>query len=178
MNRRYATHITESWKYEGDYAIYDYSGEADHMMDAAAWGSGLFAVLSPEGELVGELSIEFFTEDDEATDYADFGNMELINQRELWIGFGMRPDLVGQGRGPRFVGACAEFALKQTRYAGEHVFLGVACFNRRAIRAYEKAGFRVFRQSTGTINGRTFVTVHMRMNVRCQDSLKRSNPGT
>jgi [ribosomal protein S18]-alanine N-acetyltransferase len=170
MTREYALRITENWKYEAEYSIYDYANEADHMLDPGAWGSGIFAILSPEGELVGELSIEFFTSDDEATDYADFGNRDLINQRELWIGFGMRPDLVGKGRGAGFVNACAEYAVKRTGYAGEHVFLGVARFNRRAIRAYEVAGFEVFKHTSGTINGETFKTVHMRKKLRFEDT--------
>ena len=162
MNKEYATEIVETWTYEDEYSIYDYSNEADHMLDSEAWGRGIFAVLNPEGELIGELSIEFFTAEDEVTEYAEFGNRELINQRELWIGFGMRPDLIGQGRGGGFVTACAEYAVKQTEYRGKYVRLGVAAFNERAIRAYEKAGFEVFEQARGTINGETFDCVRMR----------------
>ena len=132
------------------------------MLDSEAWGRGIFAVLSPESELIGELSIEFFDEEDNYTEYSDFGNEALINQRKLWIGFGLRPDLVGQGQGAGFVSVCAEYAVKQSRYRGDYVRLGVAKFNQRAIKAYEKAGFEIFEQVMGTINGKTFECVHMR----------------
>ena len=161
MTKAYATEIVDTWKYEGAYSIYDYSNEAEHMLDSEAWGCGIFAVLDPEGALVGELSIEFFDKEGKYTEYADFGNEELINQKELWIGFGLRPDLIGQGRGADFVTACVQHAVQQSRYRGEYVRLGVATFNERAIKAYQKAGFEIFEQTMGTINGKTFECVHM-----------------
>jgi ribosomal-protein-alanine N-acetyltransferase len=166
MNKAYATEIVETWKYENEYAIYDYANEADHMLDSEAWGRGIFAILNPEGDLIGELSIEFFDEEDKSTKYAEFDNKALINQKELWIGFGMKPDLIGQGRGVGFVTACVEYAVAQSQYNGEYVRLGVARFNERAIKAYEKAGFEIFEQETGTINGKVFECVHMRRKLR------------
>ena len=77
----------------------------------------------------------------------------------------MRPDLVGQGRGSAFVTACAAYAIAQTEYEGEYVRLGVATFNQRAMRAYQKAGFEVFEQEMGTINGQVFECVHMRRKI-------------
>ena len=162
MNEKYAAEIVNTWKYENEHSVYDYSNEAEHMLDTEAWGSGIFAVLNQEGELVGELSIEFFDEKGDYTAYAEFGNKALINQRELWIGFGMRPDQIGQGHGAGFVTACVEYAVKRHQYGGEDVRLGVALFNKRAIKAYEKAGFQIFGRTNGTINGKTFECVHMR----------------
>jgi ribosomal-protein-alanine N-acetyltransferase len=162
MNKAYATEIVNTWKYENEYAIYDYSNEADHMLDEDAWGSGIFAILNPNGELVGELSIEFFDEEEEYTPYSEFSNPELTNQRTLWIGFGMRPDLIGQGRGAEFVTACVQYAVEHFQYCGEYVGLGVALFNQRAIKAYEKAGFQVFEHTVGTINDKKFECVRMR----------------
>jgi len=166
MNKAYVTEIVNTWKYENEYAIYDYSNEAEHMLDEEAWGSGIFTILNQNGELVGELSIEFFDEEEAYTPYAEFDNREITNQRELWIGFGMRPDLIGQGRGAEFVMACAQYAIKHFQYGGEYVGLGVAVFNQRAIKAYEKAGFQVFERTVGTINGKEFECVHMRKKVR------------
>lgn len=162
MTQEYAARIVDTWKYEGEYSIYDYANEADHMLDGDAWGTGIFAILDQAGELVGELSIEFFDEQGQYTDYSDFANEDLINQRELWIGFGLRPDLVGQGRGAEFVSACAEYALERYSYRGENIRLGVAKFNQRAIKAYEKAGFQVFDHAVGEIGGKNFECVYMR----------------
>lgn len=162
MNQEYATTIVDTWKYENEYSIYDYSNEAEHMLDPEAWGRGLFAVLSGEGDLIGELSIEFFDEQEQNTEYHDFGDEALINQRELWVGWGLRPDLVGAGRGVEFVMACVEYAVLQCHYRGDYARLGVAAFNQRAIKAYAKAGFEIFDHTVGDINGKLFECVHMR----------------
>lgn len=162
MNREYASTIVDTWKYEKEYSIYDYSNEADHMLDEEGWGRGIFAVLNQEGELIGELSIEFFDEQGQYTDFRDFDDEALLNERELWIGFGLRPDLVGQGFGVKFVPACVEHATRNYRYHGEYIRLGVATFNQRVIKAYKKAGFQEFEHTVGEIGGKTFECIYMR----------------
>ena len=163
MTSEYARTIVDSWRYGGEYSIYDYANEADHMLDPTAWGVGLFAVLDDSGVLVGELSIEFFDEEDRHTEYTDYGNATLINTREMWIGFGLRPDLVGRGLGPEFVRACVRYAATRCNYAGEYVRLGVATFNRRAIKAYERAGFETYQHTVGEIAGQEYEVVHMKL---------------
>ena len=162
MNRAYASTIVDTWKYEQEYSIYDYANEADHMLDEEGWGSGIFAVLNPQGDLVGELSVEFFDAQGQPADFRDFDDQALINERELWIGFGLRPDLVGQGFGVEFVTACVEYAARRFGYRGEYIRLGVAMFNQRAIKTYEKAGFQKFDQTVGEISGKTFECAYMR----------------
>jgi hypothetical protein len=56
MNKEYATTIVDTWKYENEYSIYDCAHEAEHLLDSEGWGRGIFAVLSQDGDLVGELS--------------------------------------------------------------------------------------------------------------------------
>ncbi len=162
MNKEYASTIVDTWKYENEYAIYDYINEADHMLDKEAWGRGIFAVINQESDLIGELSIEYVDADEQFLDYADFENEDLTNERELWIGFGLRPDLVGKGHGVKFVLACVDFAVRNSRYRGEYARLGVALFNQRAVKTYIKAGFEIFEQTQGEINGKAFECVHMR----------------
>lgn len=162
MNRKYASTIVDTWKYEKEYSIYDYSNEADHMLDEDGWGRGIFAVLDQEGDLIGELSIEYYDAQGQYTNFLDFDDEALINVRELWIGFGLRPDLVGQGRGTEFVMACVEYATQKSHYPGEYVRLGVALFNQRAIKVYEKVGFEKFEQTVGEISGQTFDCAYMR----------------
>jgi len=166
MTREYAQAIVEQWKYGGDYSIYDYVHEAEHMLDAAGWGVGVFAVLDGRGALLGELSIEFYDQAEHYTEYEDYGDDALINHREMWIGFGLRPDWVGRGLGPGFVRACAHFAVEHCHYRGEYVRLGVAAFNQRAIKAYERAGFEAYDRAVGKIAGREYDGVYMRMKLR------------
>jgi len=166
MTEDYARTIVDGWRYGGEYAAYDYVHEAEHILDRTGWGSGIFAVLGGGGELVGELSIEFFDEEENPTEYDEYGDSALINSRQLWLGFGLRPDLTGRGLGGSFVSDCLDFALRQTGYQGEYVRLGVAAFNQRAIKVYERAGFEPFQQAEGEIGGRTFAISYMRKRLR------------
>lgn len=154
--------MVDTWKYEKEYSIYDYSNEADHMFDEQGWGRGIFAVLDQEGDLIGELSIEFFDAQGQYTEYSNFDDEALLNERELWIGFGLRPDLVGLGIGVEFVMACVKYVIQNCHYRGDYIRLGVAMFNQRAIKTYEKAGFEKFEQTVGEISGKTFECVNMR----------------
>lgn len=57
------------------------------------------------------------------------------------LGLGLRPDLCGLGLGPSIVRSMAAEAMK--RMPGNEIDLEVLIWNERAIRAYEKAGFRI-----------------------------------
>ncbi|MBN1148117.1 MAG: GNAT family N-acetyltransferase [Anaerolineales bacterium] len=161
MTEMYARTIVEHWKYGGQYSFHDYANEADHIYDSAGWGKALFAALDENGDLVGELTIEFYDQNDAPIEYADF-NAEKLESAEMWIGFGLKPELTGRGLGVSFVRACLEFAVKWYDYKGEYVRLGAPAFNERAIKVYEKVGFEVFNRAAGEINGREFEAVQMR----------------
>jgi ribosomal-protein-alanine N-acetyltransferase len=165
MNEEYARTIVDGWKYGAEYAIHDYSNEADHILDSKSWEKGLFAVLNEDGELVGELTTEFFDENDDYIEYDDFSD-EKLRGAEMWIGFGLKPELTGRGLGTGFVSACIEYAMKRHNYRGEYVRLGVPAFNERAITVYERVGFEVFDRVVGEVDGREFEAVQMRKRVR------------
>jgi ribosomal-protein-alanine N-acetyltransferase len=162
MTQDYADAIVAEWKYGDAYSIYDYSNEADHILDQTAWGAGLFAVLDRTGELVGELSVEFLDANGDYTEYEQFGDTALIKSRQMWIGFGLRPDLVGRGLGTDFVKSCVHHAVEHHAYQGMSVRLGVAAFNKRAIKVYERAGFEAYDEAVGEIAGQEFDCVYMR----------------
>jgi ribosomal-protein-alanine N-acetyltransferase len=134
MNEQEARAIAR-WHYEGPYAFYDMDQDADdlaELLNPRSWEEKYYAVLDEQGELAGFFT---FTKDGEAVE----------------IGLGLRPDLTGKGKGVglEFVQAGLEFA--KSEYAVSAFRLRVATFNRRAVRVYEKAGFRpvrVFMQET------------------------------
>lgn len=41
MTEEYARVIVDTWKYDAEYSVYDYSNEADHVLDSRSWGIGL-----------------------------------------------------------------------------------------------------------------------------------------
>ncbi len=161
MNEVYAQEIVTHWVYGGEYAIHDYVHEADHMLDGTSWGKGLFAVLNDDGDLVGELTTEFFDADDVCVAYDDF-NPQTLNAAEMWLGFGLKPALTGRGLGAAFVAACIDFAVRTHCYAGEAVRLGVPASNTRAIKVYQRVGFTIFNRVMGEVAGQTFEAVQMK----------------
>ena len=60
---------------------------------------------------------------------------------EVFFGIGVAPDCRGKGYGQQLTkSACA---LSKTRFPGKPLYLEVRTWNTRAVRCYEKAGFRI-----------------------------------
>lgn len=124
-----------AWHYDGAYAFYDADQDPEDLADLlnpASWVDGYVAAHDSAGGLVG-----FFSFNRE-------GNV-------VTVGLGLRPDLTGKGLGRDFLEAGLEFARQ--RYHSETFRLFVATFNQRAIRLYERAGFKPVRTSLNTTNG-------------------------
>jgi ribosomal-protein-alanine N-acetyltransferase len=122
-----------AWRYEAPYDFYDMANDPEgqeYLLGPPERRSGYYAVLSG-GELVG-----FFCFGPGGQlpdfDYPDDGSVD--------IGLGLRPDLTGRGLGLEFLLAGLEFGRRRFAPAGFRLF--VATFNERAIRIYERAGFR------------------------------------
>jgi ribosomal-protein-alanine N-acetyltransferase len=171
MNLEYAKEMIDNWKYGEKYHIYDYLNEEELLLDEENWGLGKFAVLNEENNLVGELTISFFKEEDE--DSEDDGYVEHIIVRnnpqdiyEMWIGWGLNPELCGKGLGLSFVSECINFAVKEYNYKGEYVRCGVAAFNKRAIKVYEKLKFETFHTCEGEIANEKHKVFQMKKKIR------------
>ena len=104
------------WEYEPPYDFYD--GRHEPVRNPERF----FAAFDENGSLVGHYYFE-------------------LEGGVLSYGLGLRPELAGQGRGLEFFRAGLEFGRE--RFRPERVVLAVAAFNERAIRVYERAGFRV-----------------------------------
>lgn len=115
-----------SWRYPPPYDLYNWhpweqmltSGE--EFADPAIRQAQYHAVLDEEDKLCG---------------FAQFFPMSGVTR----LGLGMRPDWCGAGRGERFVRLIAEEARRLN--PDHEIDLEVLIWNKRAIRAYEKAGF-------------------------------------
>jgi RimJ/RimL family protein N-acetyltransferase len=106
----------EAWRYEPPYDFYD--GDAD-------------PVLNPE---------RFYAVRDEGGELAGFYYFEEKPGDTLEVGLGLRPDLTGRGHGTEFFRTALGYGRE--RFAPRLVVLNVAAFNERAIKVYERCGFR------------------------------------
>ncbi len=122
MNEKYAN-IIRKWEYEGEYSIYNYANSKS-LLEPANW-EHIYAILDDNNDLVGEVTFYKNESDD------------------LFYGQGMRPDLTGKGYGAELIKQALKFGISKYNYKRECIFLDVLTFNKRAIKAYEKCGFRV-----------------------------------
>jgi ribosomal-protein-alanine N-acetyltransferase len=123
MSQRQARAVA-AWRYDPPYDFYDAVADPDdlaELLDPEQREGRYFAVLS---------------------DPADFAGFFMFKQEEdiVEVGLGLRPDLTGCGLGLSFL--LAGLAFARERYAPAQFRLAVATFNQRAIRVYERAGFR------------------------------------
>jgi RimJ/RimL family protein N-acetyltransferase len=104
-----------TWRYEPPYDFYD--GDVDPVLNPERF----YEALDEDGSLIGNY---YFEEKGDA----------------LEVGLGLRPDLTGRGLGLEFLLAGIDFGRR--RFGVSRVILNVAAFNERAIKIYERAGFR------------------------------------
>jgi len=112
------------WRYPEPYATYDAEGPLGR-------GLGFFAVDDDDGTLVGYgcLGVEARVPGVEE----EAGTVD--------VGYGMRPDLVGQGLGREFVGAVLAHAVEEDPAA--RLRMSILGWNTRSRRVAEAHGFRV-----------------------------------
>jgi [ribosomal protein S18]-alanine N-acetyltransferase len=108
-----------TWRYEPPYDFYNDDGKPVRNPER------FFVVRDEDDRLVGSLYYE-------------------ERKEGVFYGLGMRPDLTGRGLGVEFVSRGLAFAHE--RFPGKPVILDVAEFNERALKVYERAGFRVTRR--------------------------------
>ena len=116
-----------AWRYPPPYDVYDDDGVPPNNPEL------FYGVHDEDGTVVG---FYFFAPRGDA----------------LFYGLGLRPDLTGRGLGLEFVQAGIAFA--EQRFGQKRLVLDVAEFNERAIRVYERAGFRRIGSHLRSFGGR------------------------
>ncbi len=116
------------WRYPEPYATYDAEGPLGRDI-------GFFAVEDDDGALVG---------------YACVGAEARVPGVEdepgtVDVGYGMRPDLIGQGRGREFVGAVLAKVVE--RHPAARLRMSILRWNTRSRRVAEAHGFRTAGQA-------------------------------
>jgi RimJ/RimL family protein N-acetyltransferase len=118
-----------AWHYAPPYDFYDLASDPD---DAAAMADPARAehrraVLGEDGQLDAFLWFDW--------------HGDVVE-----VGIGLRPDLTGRGLGESFMRAQLEYASQQWQPAAFRLF--VAAWNERAIRLYDRLGFREVARET------------------------------
>lgn len=120
-----------NWRYTAPYDYYNFDADARqadlrYLVDPK---NAFWAILNPQGELEGYCSFG-------ADGQVPGGNYSV---EALDIGMGIRPDLVGQGRGKQYAQAVARYGAGQ--YGTQQLRVTIAAFNQRAQRVWAKLGF-------------------------------------
>ena len=129
--------ITE-WKYPGEYAVYDSTPYEEQKKRG-------FGFANPANH--------FYSFYDE-TALVGFINL-YEEETEIFFGIGVNPDCCGEGYGQQMTKAACD--LSGRLFPGKPLYLEVRTWNARAVRCYEKAGFRItgepIRQTTSVGDG-------------------------
>ncbi len=131
------------WQYPAPYDIYNadpltVDRDSANLLDPA---NRYYVATDEQGMLAGFCCYGV----DARVAGGDYGDPDLLD-----VGLGLRPELTGHGRGAVFFNAVLAFGREHL--GAQRYRLTVAAFNRRAIRIYERAGFRAvaqFRRADG-----------------------------
>lgn len=114
--------VISQWEYEAPYDAYSFKGHHDeYLLDESVWGVEQFC-LTCDGIVLGQVACQYEGDD-------------------LWIGWSMAPEFTGKGNGAAFVNCCVQEIRRVKGHTGR-ILLRVSARNKRAIKAYQKAGFR------------------------------------
>ncbi len=153
----------QTWRYEGEYATYNFDDTPDALAEMLDTRSPYFAVRGAHSELVGFFVYGTAGEvggEMDATEPALYADPA---DHTLSVGLGLRPDLTSKGLGPAFVEAALAYARERFAPSGFRLF--VLDWNVRAIRVYERVGFARVRMLAVTTRHGTLTFVAMRRGV-------------
>jgi len=137
------------WKYEPPYDVYNCPSDAvdevvRYNIDPI---NNVYAIFDQDNNLVG---------------YCSYGRDAQVSggdysERALDIGMMIRPELTGQGRGALFAAEVIRNGISQ--YAPRKLRVTIAAFNKRAVRAWEKNGFKQTQVFNRSGNGMEFIVM-------------------
>lgn len=138
-----------NWRYTFPYDYYNFDTQTfqedlSYLLDSQ---NAFWAILNWQGELEGFCSF--------GLDGQVYGGD--YSRKALDIGMGLRPDLVGQGRGKYYAQAIVEYGLQQ--YGIQPLRVTIASFNQRAQRVWEQLGFEQVERFEKIGSGAEFVVM-------------------
>jgi len=137
-----------TWEYDGIYSFYNNSIQKEKIDRIKGFidSDDDFSIYNEHNELVGNCSF-YYIED------------------AFCVGVQMRPDFTGKGFGTEFVKSIINFGKE--KYDLSYIDLTVAKFNNRAIKVYERLGFKTIFELVNTIRGNDYDFIAMRLEFDC-----------
>ena len=113
-----------NWKYDGDYAIYNNPPYEEQLKMHRGFANpkNNFYSYTDGKELIGYINL-------------------IEEDTEVFFGIGVNPAFCNKGYGQIISKQACE--LSHQLYPGKPIYLEVRTWNIRAVRCYEKAGFRI-----------------------------------
>lgn len=135
-----------TWTYDGIYSFYDNNIQKEKIdgFKQSFNSERAFSVIDDKENLIG--NCEFYNVNDEGEEI-------------LAVGVQMKPSMTGQGYGSKFFSEIIEQGRVLLNY--NHLELSVVDFNKRAIRTYEKEGFKKKGEFQNVIRGNTYNFISM-----------------
>ena len=123
-------HVKEicNWKYPNEYSVYNFPEWS--MVVSEKWDIGIQAKREKE-------FVAIINEENNLCGYIRFIN----NYDYILVGIGLKPSLCGQGFGKNIMKLLKDES--EIRYGNKRISLEVRTFNKRAIKCYKKAGFKI-----------------------------------
>ena len=121
-----ADQIAREWHYSDMYSFYDMQNDPEdfeEIITPRLRANKYYQILDDKDELVGYFCLE------------------RLSEEKVEVGLGLRPDLTGRGLGLNFVKEIEAFIQNNFNY--KLIILSVASFNKRAIKVYQRAGFKI-----------------------------------
>lgn len=121
-----ADQIARKWHYSDQYSFYNMENDPEdfeEIITPKLRGNRYYQVVDDKDELVGYFCLE------------------MLSEEKVEVGLGLRPDLTGQGLGSNFVKEIETFI--QNNFNFKIIILSVTSFNKRAIKVYQRAGFKI-----------------------------------
>jgi ribosomal-protein-alanine N-acetyltransferase len=145
-NNDYAREIL-NWHYEGDYCFYDMDFDKEDLEEFLEkiknnhWENHYIA-LSEAEEVIGMFSFK-------------------LSEDAINIGLGLKSDFTGRGIGHDFITEGINFGIRKFNFTGKYITLSVATFNKRAIKAYKRIGFKESNRYIQLINQEKYEFIKM-----------------
>ncbi|HIQ66153.1 MAG TPA: GNAT family N-acetyltransferase [Candidatus Coproplasma stercoravium] len=145
MQQNSAIIIADEWKYEEPYSFYDMTADLDdynELVNEALRNKNEWFEAHADDELVGYFCL-------------------CIENDNIDIGLGLRPDYCGRGMGKQFLTDIICFIERS--YAYSTLSMDVAAFNKRAIKVYNSCGFKETHSFLQHTNGGEYDFIHLIM---------------